>query len=301
MRFDDNKVDVSRVSDRRGRGGGRGMGRVGPGVAIGGGGGIVGLLIVVAMVFLGGGGDPSLSAFTNEGTQASGESLDETETRCNSDGAIDEYDDCFTIKVTNEIDEVWTEEFDRRGSEYTRPQLVLFEQSVQSGCGTTSAQVGPFYCPPDQGIFIDLRFMSALQDQLGAEGRYAKAYILAHETGHHIQTITGQEAQTRRAQQQDPSRANELSVALELQADCYAGVWSSLANEQGNLAITSAELDQAIGAAEAVGDDAIQEQGDGTVNPESFTHGSSEQRREWFMTGYDSQDIDSCDTFSVAP
>jgi len=301
MRFDDSRVDTSRVSDRRGAGlGGRGR-SFGPGMAVGGGGGIIGLIVLAIVLFTG--GDPaSVGSGSGFAFPESGETETDIDTRCNaSPEAIDQYDDCFTIKVTNEIDEVWTEEFDRRGSEYTRPQLVLFEQSVQSGCGTTSAQVGPFYCPPDQGIFIDLRFMSALQDQLGAEGRYAKAYILAHETGHHIQTITGQEAQTRRAQQQDPSRANELSVALELQADCYAGVWSSLANEQGNLAITSAELDQAIGAAEAVGDDAIQEQGDGTVNPESFTHGSSEQRREWFMTGYDSQDIDSCDTFSVAP
>ena len=175
---------------------------------------------------------------------------------------------------------------------------MLFEQGVSTGCGQASANIGPFYCPPDQAIFIDLGFMERLQQQLGAEGRYAKAYILAHEAGHHLQTLLGTEAQVRRAQQQDPSQTNALSVKLELQADCYAGVWSTLANQQGNLAITEAELDQALGAAEAVGDDAIQSQGGGRVDPDSFTHGSSEQRREWFLTGYQSGDPDSCDTFA---
>jgi predicted metalloprotease len=307
MRFDDNRVDASRVQ-RRGRSSSGGMGglgglgtsggRMGPGMAIGGGGGIVGLIIVLAFTFLGGGGGSSLGGFDMAGTTASGETEAETEARCNASGGIDEYDDCFAIKVTNEIDEVWSEEFARRGSEYTRPYLFLFEDQVSTGCGTTSAQVGPFYCPPDQGVFIDLRFMEQLQAQLGAEGQYAKAYILAHEVGHHIQNITGTEAQVRQAQQQDPSRVNELSVKMELQADCYAGVWGSLANEQGNLAITEAELDQALGAAEAVGDDAIQSANGGSVNPDSFTHGTSEQRREWFMTGYSSQDIDSCNTFA---
>ena len=175
---------------------------------------------------------------------------------------------------------------------------MLFEQSVSTGCGQASANVGPFYCPPDQSVYIDLGFMEQLQQQLGAEGRYAKAYILAHEAGHHIQTLTGTEAQVRRAQQQDPSRTNELSVKLELQADCYAGVWSTLANQAGNLAITETELDEALNAAEAVGDDAIQSQGGGRVNPDTFTHGTSEQRREWFLTGYQSADLDACDTFA---
>jgi predicted metalloprotease len=246
------------------------------------------------------GGDPtSLGGGSGFTFPESGESESDIDTRCNaSPEAIDQYDDCFVIKVTNEIDEVWTAEFAERGSEYSRPQLVLFEQSVSTGCGQASANVGPFYCPPDQGIFIDLGFMASLQAQLGAEGRYAKAYILAHETGHHIQTLTGTEAQVRRAQQQDPSQTNALSVKLELQADCYAGVWSTLANQAGNLAITEAELDQALGAAEAVGDDAIQSQGGGRVDPDSFTHGTSEQRKQWFLTGYQSGDLDSCDTFT---
>jgi predicted metalloprotease len=291
MRFDDSRVDTSRVSDRRGRG--LGGGRVGPGVALGGGGGVIGLVVLLIMLFTG--NDPTGGSFA---VPDSGESQSDVEERCNaSDEAIFEYDDCFAIKVTNEIDEIWSAEFARRGSEYTRPQLVLFEQAVQTGCGAASSNVGPFYCPPDQGVYIDLQFMERLQQQLGAQGQYAKAYILAHEVGHHLQTLLGTERQVRQAQQQDPSRTNELSVSLELQADCYAGVWSTLANQAGNLAITEAELDQAIGAAEAVGDDAIQSQGGGQVNPDSFTHGSSEQRRSWFLTGYQSADIESCDTF----
>ena len=297
MRFDDSRVDTSRVSDRRGGrlGGGRSFG---PGLAVGGGGGIIGLVILVIVMLTG--GDPtSVGGGSGFAYPESGESESDIDTRCNaSPEAIDQYDDCFAIKVTNEIDEVWTAEFAESGSEYSRPQLVLFEQSVSTGCGQASANVGPFYCPPDQGIYIDLGFMGRLQEQLGAEGRYAKAYILAHETGHHIQTLTGTEAQVRRAQQQDPSRTNELSVKLELQADCYAGVWSTLANRAGNLAITEAELDEALNAAEAVGDDAIQSQGGGQVNPETFTHGSSEERRSWFLTGYQSGDMGACDTFA---
>lgn len=298
MRFDDSRVDTSRVSDRRGAGlGGRGR-SFGPGMAVGGGGGIIGLIVLAIVLFTG--GDPaSVGSGSGFAFPESGETETDIDTRCNaSPEAIDQYDDCFTIKVTNEIDEVWAAEFGERGSEYTRPQLVLFEQSVSTSCGQASANVGPFYCPPDQGVFIDLGFMAQLQQQLGAEGRYAKAYILAHEVGHHIQTLDGTESQVRRAQQQDPSQTNALSVKLELQADCYAGVWSTLANQAGNLAITEVELDQALSAAEAVGDDAIQGQGGGQVNPESFTHGTSEERRSWFLTGYQSGDMDSCNTFA---
>jgi len=267
-------------------------------MALGGGGGIIGLVIFAIVIFTG--GDPaSLGGAGGYTFPESGESQSDIDTRCNaSPEAIEQYDDCFTIKVTNEIDEVWTAEFARRDSEYSRPQLVLFEQSVSTGCGQASANVGPFYCPPDQSVYIDLGFMERLQQQLGAEGRYAKAYILAHEVGHHIQTLTGTEAQVRRAQQQDPSRTNELSVKLELQADCLAGVWSILANRAGNLSITETELDEALGAAEAVGDDAIQGEGGGQVNPETFTHGTSEERRQWFLTGYQSGDLDACDTFA---
>jgi uncharacterized protein len=288
--FSDQDVDVTGVDDRRGRGGGA--------VAIGGGGGIVGLLVLLAYVFLGG-GDPSQlvpqdGQVQGEGTNESAEQLAQ---RCNSEGAIERYDDCYLIKVYNEINETWDAELSRRGGAYQQPQLAFFEQGVQTGCGNASSQVGPFYCPPDQEIFIDIGFLKQLQQRFGAEGRYAEAYIMAHEAGHHLQTLFGTEREVRQAQQQDPSRQNELSIALELQADCYAGVWSKLSDERGNVSVSEAQLDQAIGAAEAVGDDRIQQKTQGRVDPESWTHGSAEQRREWFLRGFRSGDVNACDTF----
>ena len=159
--------------------------------------------------------------------------------------------------------------------------LAFFTQAVNTGCGQASSQVGPFYCPPDENIYIDIEFLEQLQQRFGADGRYAQAYIMAHEFGHHLQTILGVEPQVRQAQQANPSRANDLSVRLELQADCFAGVWGRLADDRGNVTITRAELTQALEAA-AVGDDRIQEAATGRVDPESFTHGSSQQRQEWY-------------------
>ena len=290
IKFDDQAVDVSGVSDRRGRGG--------P-IAIGGGGvGIVGLLIYVLVSVLGGGSvDPTQLVPQGGPVQGEGPGTGDLETRCNQEGAIQKYDDCFLVKVYNEINEVWTEEFSRSGSRYEEPGLTFFTQSVQTGCGAASSQVGPFYCPPDQSIYIDIGFLEQLQQQFGADGRYAQAYIMAHEAGHHLQTLFGTERKVRAAQQSDPGQANQLSVAMELQADCYAGVWSKLADDRGNVSVGEAELDQAIGAAEAVGDDRIQAKTQGRVDPESWTHGSAEQRRTWFLAGRRSGDANSCETF----
>lgn len=294
MRFDDSMVDVSGVDDRRGMGGGGAL-------AMGGGGlGIVGLILYLVVGALGGGnvqlgqlgGVPGGSSMSG-----TGESREDLSRRCNTEGAIEQYDDCYLIKVYNEVNEVWTDELARRGVDYRRPGLAFFDRDVSTGCGTASSQVGPFYCPPDQQIYIDLGFLAELQEQFGAEGRYAQAYIVAHEVGHHLQTLFGTEREVRAAQQRSPDAQNELSVALELQADCYAGVWSTLADQRGNVAITEAELQQAIGAAEAVGDDRIQQQAQGRVNPESWTHGSAEQRRSWFLEGYRSGDLNACSTF----
>jgi predicted metalloprotease len=290
IKFDDQAVDVSGVSDRRGRGGA---------AAIGGGGvGILGLLVYVLISVLGGGEvDPTQLVPQGGPVQGEGAGTGDLETRCNTDGAIERYDDCFLVKVYNEVNEVWTDEFARAGESYDRPGLTFFTQAVQTGCGTASSQVGPLYCPPDQGIFIDIGFLEQLQQQFGAEGRYAQAYIMAHEAGHHLQTLFGTERKVRAAQQANPSQQNELSVAMELQADCYAGVWSRLADDRGNVSVGEAELDQAIGAAEAVGDDRIQQKTQGRVDPESWTHGSAEQRRSWFLRGRESADVNSCDTF----
>ena len=292
IKFDDQSVDVSGVSDRRGMGG-RG------GLAVGGGGiGVVGLIIYVLISVLGGGSVDTTGLVPPDGSvqeQGSGES--DLETRCNTEGAIEQYDDCYLVKVYNEINEVWDAEFGRAGETYEQPGLVFFTQGVQTGCGTASSQVGPFYCPPDQSIFIDIGFLDQLQQQFGAEGRYAQAYILAHEAGHHLQTVFGTERKVRAAQQSNPGQQNELSVAMELQADCYAGVWSKLADDAGNVSIGEAEVQQAQDAAAAVGDDRIQQQTQGRVDKESWTHGSAAARKQWFTTGRTTGDVNACDTF----
>jgi uncharacterized protein len=247
---------------------------------------------------LGGGSiDPGQLVPPGGQVQETGGDTSDLATRCNTDGAIDRYDDCYLVKIYNEVNEVWTDEFARRGGDYRPPELAFFTQAVSTGCGQASSQVGPFYCPPDERIYIDIGFLDQLQQQFGAQGRYAQAYVLAHEAGHHLQSLLGTERKVRALQQAHPDQQNELSVGLELQADCYAGVWSRLAADRGNLTITDAELDQALGAAAAVGDDRIQQKTQGRVDPESFTHGSAASRRKWFSTGRSTGDLNACSTF----
>jgi uncharacterized protein len=173
---------------------------------------------------------------------------------------------------------------------------VLFRDAVRSGCGTASAQTGPFYCPADQKVYVDLSFFDELDQRFGAPGDFAQAYVLAHEIGHHVQTLLGVSGKVRQAQQSNPRQANELSVRMELQADCLAGVWGKSTQQRGVL--ESGDVEEGLAAAASVGDDRIQRQARGTVNPESFTHGSSEQRMQWFRRGFSSGDVGSCDTFS---
>ena len=291
IKFDDQNVDVSGVRDRRG---------VGGPIAIGGGGlGVVGLIVYLLVAVLGGGNvDTTQLVPQNAPVQGAGTGEGDLKARCNTQGAIQKYDDCYLVKVYNEVNEVWTDEFDRAGEQYQRPSLTFFTQAVSTGCGQASSQVGPFYCPPDQSIYIDLGFLDQLQQQFGAQGRYAQAYILAHEAGHHLQTLFGTERKVRAAQQAHPDQQNALSVAMELQADCYAGVWSKLADQAGNVSVGDAEVQQAQDAAAAVGDDRIQQQTQGRVDPESWTHGSAAQRRQWFTTGRTAGDVNACDTFS---
>ena len=286
MRFRDRNVDVAGVDDRRGR-------RMGGGLAVGG--GVVGLLIYLLVNVLGGGDVTNLLQVpTDTQVSGTGETLEELRARCNSEGALEEHGDCFLIKVYNEINEIW----EAKLPGYRRPRLAFYEQVVDTGCGQASSQVGPFYCPPDQGVYIDIGFLNQLQQEFGAPGRNAQAYILAHEVGHHLQTLMGTERQMRSQQERSPSRANELSVAMELQADCYAGVWGTAANERGNVTITESELDEALNAAAAVGDDRIQSKTQGRVDPESWTHGSAAQRRSWYLRGFQNGSVDACNTFS---
>ncbi|MEO8330231.1 MAG: neutral zinc metallopeptidase, partial [Candidatus Nanopelagicales bacterium] len=267
MKFDNRRVSTRGVDDLRGTSRGKG-------VAVGGGAGLLVLAAVLVFNFISGGNvDPALvgSALGGEVQSGTGESAAELEQRCSTQGAIQQYNDCFLIKIYNETDEVWSAEFAREGLPYEAPRLAFFTGSVSTGCGPATADVGPFYCPPDERMYFDLDFLLELQDRFGAEGRYAQAYILAHEFGHHLQTLLGAENRVRQAQQRNPSQADELSIALELQADCYAGVWGRLANDSGNVTITDAELTQAQQAAAAVGDDRIQQQTTGRINPDTWT------------------------------
>jgi predicted metalloprotease len=178
---------------------------------------------------------------------------------------------------------------------YQDARLVLFREGVQSACGAASAASGPFYCPGDQRVYIDLSFFDQLDRQFGAPGDFAQAYVLAHEIGHHVQNLTGTERAMRNAVQRNPAAGNQLSVAMELQADCYAGVWAHFAAREG--IIEPGDLDEGLGAAAAVGDDRLQQMSTGRVNPESFTHGSSADRKAWFTKGLKSGDPRLCDTF----
>ena len=205
----------------------------------------------------------------------------------------------FVDAVLEDSQGVWRELL---GDRYQPTRAVLFRQAVQSGCGYAQSNSGPFYCPADRKVYLDLSFFDELRSRFGAPGDFAQAYVLAHEVAHHVQTITGVEAQVRQAQGSRASDRNALSVAMELQADCFAGVWGYHANQSGRAASGQVELEdgdieEALNAAAAIGDDRIQRQTTGRVNPESFTHGSSEQRVSWFRRGFRSGDPNVCNTF----
>jgi uncharacterized protein len=198
----------------------------------------------------------------------------------------------FVSFVLDDAQKTWRE---HAGGQYRDAKLVLFRDAVQSACGFAESATGPFYCPADEKIYIDLGFYEELQRRFGAPGDFAQAYVLAHEIGHHVQNLLGTEAQVREARTRRADLANDLSVRLELQADCYAGVWAHSAGQRQKL--EQGDLEEGMGAAAAVGDDRLQRMGGGRVAPESFTHGTSEQRQRWFRQGYDAGQPDACDTF----
>jgi uncharacterized protein len=283
------------IEDRRSQGGmgGFGMGGMGGGggipipAGVGGGGALVILVIFLALQFLGGGGSTGgLGGLTGQSGAEPGGSAD-----LSNNGDMVE----FMGAVLNDTNDLWADTFQRSGEQYARTTLVLFTGGTQSGCGAASSQTGPFYCPADQKVYLDTDFFKELSDRFGAPGDFAQAYVIAHEVGHHVQTLTGIEGQVRQLQQQDPSRQNELSVKMELQADCLAGVWAQSVYEAGDL--EAGDLEEGLGAAAAVGDDRIQASAGVGVNPESWTHGSAEQRSQWFNTGFRSGDPAGCDTF----
>jgi predicted metalloprotease len=290
------QVDTGQVQDA-GRGGGRGLG--GLPIPINGGGGVVGL-IVLALLVVGGliGGN---AVFGGDGSTGGGD------VSCPAGAVADPANvECRNALYVNSIQNYWQGALPQAfGTPYQMADTVFFEQSVNTGCGTADSGVGPFYCPQDDLVYIDTAFWNELATRFGADGQFAQAYVLAHEYGHHVQDLLGVEADVRRQMERDPANQGQLSVALELQADCYSGVWSKHATQTTDAngqpiftSLTDADIAQALDAAAAVGDDAIQKKMGGTVDESQFTHGSSEQRQHWFNTGYTTGDPKACNTFA---
>ena len=266
--------------------------RRGMGVPLVAGGGIGTVVILVLALFFG--FDPGVILNTEGPPTGS-----VTEAPPSASAPTDTQKD-FVSVVLADTEDTWTELFRRMNREYRPPKLVLFRGSVQSACGMAGAAVGPFYCPPDRKVYLDLDFFRALSERFRAPGDFAQAYVIAHEVGHHVQALLGvtdKVASTR--QSASRAEANALSVRVELQADCFAGVWAHHANASRQL-LEEGDIEEGLGAAAAIGDDRLQRQTQGRVAPESFTHGTSEQRSRWFKRGFDTGEPRRCDTFAAA-
>lgn len=263
--------------ENRGRSGGGG-------VAIAGGGGTLALIVVYLLL----GGDPTILLNQLGTTQGSSTLTTEQQT---------EQTD-FVSAVLGSTEDVWNAQFKKIGKTYEYPKLVLFGGAVNSACGYAQSAVGPFYCPADRDVYLDLDFFQQLEDKLGAPGDFARAYVIAHEIGHHVQTLLGTQQQAHKEMQKVRSKAdsNSISVKMELQADCYAGLWAHYAGKDYNL-IEDGDIDEALNAATRIGDDALQTQAQGYAVPDSFTHGTSRQRHDWFYKGFENGTIEACDTF----
>ncbi|MGB6057020.1 MAG: neutral zinc metallopeptidase [Microthrixaceae bacterium] len=327
MKWNSDEADSSDMVDRRGASGRSsglgGIGGAGLGAVLGallGGrrrkGGVVGLLIVVVVVvvvpmLMGGGGFDISTAGINDlpgldqGRQLPGQGN-------SSDVAMPAASDpnpeltTFANVIITDTNNVWQKQFEASNRSYDRAKMVLFTGGVESACGRASSAMGPFYCPADEQVYIDLGFFDELATRFGAAGDFAQAYVIAHEVGHHVQNELGINAQVRKLEQQDPGAATGpkgLSVRTELQADCLAGVWAHSRYERGQAdpsrRLDDGDIDEALRAASGVGDDSIQKLATGRVNPDSFTHGKSSQRARWFKQGYNSGDSSTCDTFGT--
>ena len=275
-----------------GFGGGGGMGNL---PRLGGGAGVIVLLVVVAIQVFGGSSGYDLGPVLDQFATAGGGG-DPSQPNPIPPGQDPQRD---LKDVSAYVFDDGQQEWERlvEGGGYDRAQLVLYDGGVQTeGCGSATSAVGPFYCPADSRVYLDLSFYEDLERELRAGGDFAWAYVIAHELGHHIQNLTGTNTEVERLTRQQPDRAGDLSVRTELQADCYAGVWARSVFAQGDL--EPGDLDEAFTAAEAIGDDRLQREATGTVDPDSFTHGTSEQRRRWFEAGYESGSPADCDTFT---
>jgi predicted metalloprotease len=306
--FDEgDQADLGQLEDRRGSGGGLGGLRGGP-IAVGAGGlGIVGLVITLLLSFLGqgGGGIPGFDPNSVSNIDATGSNAPPpTEIATSCAGATSATDNATFIACANtNIQTFWTKLFEASGQQYSETTLVLFTQGTQSGCGQASSSTGPFYCPLDRKVYIDLDFYRVLRERFRAPGEFAQAYVIAHEIGHHVQTLLGVAGKVQARKQQylrvgDEPRANALQVRMELQADCLAGVWANR-TDQMKRRLEPGDIESGLNAASAIGDDTLQRRSQGQVVPESFTHGSSAQRVRWFKRGIESGDLGQCNTFEA--
>ena len=273
------------VEDRRGRPGAR--------TALPVGGGLVGIVVTVLILFLGGGGYGVNTPFEQFPAQpqpaGSGSTMEQA-----PDAESEQVD--FLRFVVGDLEAFWAADFEQAGRSFQPTRLIVFRRGVDTGCGAASAATGPFYCPADRKMYLDLDFFRDLAQRFQAPGDFAQAYVVAHEYGHHIQTITGVSGQVEQASQENPDQRNALSVRVELQADCLAGVWGHSTYERGLL--EQGDLEEGLTAAASVGDDRIQAQATGRISPETFTHGTAEQRAGWFKRGFDRGDATACDTFA---
>ena len=287
-----NLPSSSNVEDRRSGAGGLGIG----GGAIGGGAALIIALLgwffgIDTSSITGGGQTPQPQVQSSQRPQTQGSQT--------QSGTADQSRQ-FVSKILGSTEQVWGDIFQKNGRSYQPPRLVLFSGAVNSACGSATSAVGPFYCPSDRKVYLDTDFFALMQRRLGGGGDFADSYVIAHEVGHHVQNLLGISDKVDRAQRSARSEAvaNRYSVGLELQADCFAGVWGNRTQSQTNL--SQQDVQSAINTATAIGDDALQKQSRGTVVPDSFTHGSSAQRVSWFMTGFRSGDPGKCDTFNGA-
>jgi len=274
------------VEDRRGM-------SISRGAKVGGIGGL-GLVAVVVISMLMGVDPSSILQVVEQNTQPSSISVEQSATTAANDDMRN-----FVAVVLAETEDVWNDTFQQAGKTYEEPRLVLFSGAVDSACGMADSAVGPFYCPGDHKVYLDLAFFEELHSRFGASGDFAQAYVIAHEVGHHVQTLLGISEKVRELQSQaGKSENNKLSVMMELQADCLAGMWAHQADKKRNI-LEAGDVEEGLNAASAVGDDRIQKQTQGYVVPDGFTHGSSAQRVSWFQRGFEQGNIGACDTFSA--